>query len=92
MSKEVSFRNRDRFLQLGHRHCGAAENSRHVPGAAAEKAEISRSLLSSIEAPGLAKGFSLEVFFNLADALEVDPADLLRANLFPDQRADKKEK
>lgn len=92
MSKEVSFRNRDRFLQLGI----AIAALRKIRGMSqeqlAEKAEISRSLLSSIEAPGLAKGFSLEVFFNLADALEVDPADLLRANLFPDQRADKKEK
>lgn len=92
MSKEVSFRNRDRFLQLGI----AIAALRKIRGMSqeqlAEKAEISRSLLSSIEAPGLAKGFSLEVFFNLADALEVDPADLLRANLFPEQRTDKKEK
>lgn len=51
----------------------------------AEKAGISRSLVSSIEAPGMANGFSLEVFFNLADALEVDPADLINASVFPDQ-------
>ena len=35
---------------------------------------MSRSLISAIEAPGLANGFSLEVFINIADALEVDPA------------------
>ena len=51
----------------------------------AEKAGISRSLISSIEAPGSAIGFSLEVFFDLADALNVDPAELINASLFPEQ-------
>ena len=49
-----------------------------------EKAGVSRSLISAIEAPGLANGFSLEVFFDIADALEVDPADLINASVFPD--------
>ena len=47
----------------------------------AEKAGISRSLISAIEAPGLAKSFSLDVFFNLADALDIDPADLINAKV-----------
>ena len=51
----------------------------------AEKAGISRSLLSSIEAPGIANGFSLEVFFNISDALEIDPADLINASAFPER-------
>lgn len=51
----------------------------------AEKAGISRSLVSTIEAPGMANGFSLEVFFDIADVLEVDPADLINASMFPDQ-------
>ena len=51
----------------------------------AEKAGISRSLISAIEAPGLAKSFSLDVFFNLADALDIDPADLINATVFPDR-------
>lgn len=37
----------------------------------AEKANVSRSHISSIEAPGIARPFSLEVFFNIADALEI---------------------
>ena len=56
----------------------------------AEKAGISRSLVSCIEAPGLANGFSLEVFFDIADALEIDPADLIGASVFPDQMINKK--
>ena len=51
----------------------------------AEKANVSRSHISSIEAPGIARPFSLEVFFNIADALEIEPADLIRASVFPDK-------
>ncbi len=56
----------------------------------AEKAGISRSHVSIIEAPGAANGFSLEVFFDIADALEVDPADLINASVFSDQIIGKK--
>ncbi|MBQ7089352.1 MAG: helix-turn-helix transcriptional regulator [Clostridia bacterium] len=84
MSKEVSFKNRDRFIQLG----VAIAALRKIRGMSqeklAEKAGISRSLVSAIEAPGIANGFSLEVFFDIADALEVDPADLIDASVFPD--------
>ena len=51
----------------------------------AEKAGVSRSLISTIEAPNMAHGFSLDVFFDIADALEVDPADLINASVFPGQ-------
>lgn len=85
MSKEVSFQNRDRFIQLGI----AIAALRKLRGLSqedlAERACISRSLLSAIEAPGVAKGFSLEVFFDIANALEVDPAELINASIFPDQ-------
>ena len=33
---------------------------------------------------GLPTAF-LEVFFNIADALDIDPADLINASIFPDQ-------
>ena len=62
----------------------------HRKAPQAEKAGVSRSLISAIEAPGLANGFSLEVFFDIADALEVDPADLINAPVFPDQLLKKK--
>lgn len=56
----------------------------------AETAGISRSLLSCIEAPGIAHSFSLEVLFDIADALEIDPADLINASVFPDEILKKK--
>ena len=85
MSKDVEFKNRDRFLQLGI----AISALRKMRGLSqeqlAEKANVSRSHISSIEPPGIVRPFSLEVFFNLADALEVDPADLINASVFPDR-------
>ena len=90
MSKVVSYKNRDRFIQLGI----AISTLRKIRGMSqetlAEKAGVSRSLISSIEAPGMANGFSLEVFFDIADALEVDPSDLINASMFPDQISQRK--
>lgn len=90
MSKKVSFKNYDRFIQLGI----AISTLRKMRGMSqeglAEKAGISRSLLGAIEAPNLAKVFSLEVFYDLADALDVDPADLITASVFPDRVINKK--
>lgn len=84
MSKEVSFKNRDRFIQLGI----VIASLRKIRGISqeklADKAKISRSLLSVIEAPNAAHSFSMEVFFDIADALEIAPVDLLNASLFPD--------
>ena len=42
-------------------------------------------IIQAIEAPGIVRPFSLEVFYNIADALEIEPADLLKASMFPDQ-------
>ncbi len=71
--------NRDRLIQLGltistlRKYRGLSQEQ------LAERASVSRSLISSIEAPGLAKSFSLEVFYNIADALDIDPAKLMDA-------------
>ena len=84
MRKEVAFKNRDKFIQLGI----AIASLRKLRGMSqeqlAEKAGVSRSLLSIIEAPNTANSFSMEAFFDIADALEISPADLLNASLFPD--------
>ena len=85
MSKEeVSFKNRDRFIQLGIAIAALRKMRGMSQEQLAEQANISRSHLSAIEAPGMVRGFSLEVFYNIADALEVDPAGLINASLFPD--------
>ena len=85
MGKEVDYRNRDRFIQLGI----AISTLRRIRGlsqeALAEKAGISRSLLSNIEAPNMAYSFSMDVFYNIADALEIAPEKLITASVFPDE-------
>ena len=84
MRKEVAFKNRDKFIELGI----AIASLRKLRGMSqeqlAEKAGVSRSLLSIIEAPNTANSFSMEAFFDIADALDISPADLLNASLFPD--------
>ena len=85
MSKEVAFKNRDRFIQLGVAIAALRKLKGMSQDTLAEKAGISRSLVSAIEAPGMANGFSLEVFFDIADALEIDPADLINASVFLDR-------
>lgn len=82
MSKEITFKNRDRFIQLGI----AIATLRKFRGMSqeelADKAEISRTHLSLIEAPGTAHGFSLNVFYNIADALNIKPSSLLDTSVF----------
>lgn len=85
MGRNVAFKNQDRFIQLGIAIAALRKLRGLSQEQLAEKAGVSRSLISVIEAPGMAYGFSLEVFFNIADALEIDPADLINAAVFPDQ-------
>ncbi|MBQ2694147.1 MAG: helix-turn-helix transcriptional regulator [Clostridia bacterium] len=90
MSKEVEFKNRDRFVQLGIAIAALRKMRGMSQEQLSEKANVSRSHISAIEAPGMVRPFSLEVFFNIADALEVDPADLINASVFSDEIINKK--
>lgn len=91
MSKDVEFKNRDRYVQLGIAIAALRKMRGLSQEQLAEKANVSRSHISSIEAPGIARPFSLEVFFNIADALEIEPADLINASVFPDKIFSKKD-
>ena len=51
----------------------------------AEKARISRSHLSAIEAPNMVRAFSMEAFFNIADALDVTPEELIQIAFLQDK-------
>ncbi len=84
MNKPVSFKNCDRFIQLGI----AIGTLRRIRGLSqeklAEKVNISRTSLAQIESPNVAYGFSLEIFFNLADALDIAPEKLIATSKFTD--------
>ena len=55
MPKEVEFKNRDRFIELG----------------------LTIAALRTIEAPNIIRPFSLEILYNIADALNIKAGDLL---------------
>lgn len=85
MGKEVTFKNRDRMIQIGI----SILTVRRLRGMSQEelaaKAGISRTYLAMIESPTAVHNFSLDVLFNIADALRVDPADLISTSVFPDK-------
>ncbi len=81
MSMEKEMKNRDRFLELGITIAMLRKLKGMTQEGLAERAEISRSHLSAIEAPNLVYPFSLEVLFNISDALDIEPGDLLNMRL-----------
>lgn len=89
MSKNLSFKNRDRFIQLGIVIAALRKMRGMSQEELAAEAGISRSHLSAIEAPNLVRAFSMEAFYNIADALKVDPKDLINASMVPDAILDK---
>ncbi len=85
MGKKVSFKNRDRFIQLGI-SIGTLRKLRGLSQEKlAEKVGVSRTLIACIEAPNMPYSFSLEVFFDIADVLDIAPEDLIQAAVFPDR-------
>ena len=80
MGKEVGAKNRIRFIELG-LTISALRKMRGLSQAElAEIAQISRSHLSAIEAPKIIRPFSVEILYNIADALKVKPGDLLNSS------------
>lgn len=77
MDKNIEFKNRDRLIELGITIAAIRKMKGLSQEKLAEKAGISRSHLSSIEAPNIVRSFSLEVLYNISDALEINPGDLL---------------
>lgn len=91
MSKEIDFKNRDRFIQLGITISVLRKMRGMSQEQLAAEAMMSRSHLSAIEAPNIVRPFSVEVLFNIADALKVEPGDLLNASIIPEHILNKKE-
>ena len=87
MGKEIDFKNRDRFIQLGI----TISVLRKMRGMSQEKLVAAAMMhLSAIEAPNVVRPFSLEILFNIADALEVAPGDLLNMTVIPDEIMNRK--
>lgn len=92
MINDNDFKNRDRFIQLGITISVLRKMRGMSQEMLAEKAGMSRSHLSAIEAPNIVRPFSVEILFNIADALDVDAGDLLKTSVIPDKILNKEEK
>ena len=86
MSKEIEFKNRDRFIELG-LTIAALRKMQGMSQEELAEANISRSHLSSIEAPNIIRSFSLEVLYNIADALNISPGELLSCSFPPSKNS-----
>ena len=76
-SKPISFNNIDKFMELGLNISFYRKKKGYTQEQLAEKVGISRSHLSTIEAPNITKAFSIELLFDIATALEIEPYKLL---------------
>ena len=67
----------NRYLQLGLNIAYYRKLKGFTQIQLAEIAGISRTHMSNIEAPGVDKSVSLDVFFDIAEALGIEPEKLL---------------
>nr|WP_300663000.1 helix-turn-helix transcriptional regulator [uncultured Acetatifactor sp.] len=74
----ISFENKDYYIELGLNIAFYRKRAGMTQDMLAEKAGLSRSHLSAIEAPNIIRPFSLEILFSIARALSVEPYRLLQ--------------
>lgn len=74
---EIVFDNTQYYIELGYniayyrKHAGLAQEQ------LAEKVGISRQHMSAVEAPNICRPISLELLFNIATVLHIEPHKLL---------------
>ena len=76
-STKISLENRDKYIALGLNIAYYRKREGMTQDQLAEKAGMSRSYLGEIEAPNMITTMSLEVLFNIAGALRIQPSKLL---------------
>lgn len=84
MAKSVSLENRDKFIQLGISIATLRKIRGLTQADLAALVGVSRDTIQRIETPGVLRSFSFETFLKIAYALDVEPAELLRASVFSD--------
>lgn len=76
-STKISKNNEFKYIQLGLNISYYRKLQGYTQEEFAEIVSISRSHLSAIEAPNVIHPISLEMLFNIANALKIDPYKLL---------------
>lgn len=73
----ISFDNVDKLTEVSYNIVYYRKHAGMTQEQLAEKIGVSRSHLSAIEAPNIVRSFSIEVLFNIAKALNIEPYRLL---------------
>jgi len=76
-NNHIAFENKDNYIEMGLNIAFYRKREGMTQEELAEKAGISRSHLSAIEAPNIIRPFSMEILFNIARALNIEPYKLL---------------
>lgn len=72
-SKQIDKKNEYRYIQIGLNIAYYRKLRGYTQEQLAEKIDISRSRISTIEAPKIVSNVSLEILFQIADALDIEP-------------------
>lgn len=75
-SRKISKENEIKYIQLGLNIAYYRKLIGYTQEELAEEANLSRSYISTIEAPNEVKTISLEVLFDIAKALKIEPSKL----------------
>ncbi|MDR2531774.1 MAG: helix-turn-helix domain-containing protein [Oscillospiraceae bacterium] len=76
-STKISKINEFRYIQIGLNVSYYRKLQGYTQEEFAEVADMSRSHLSALEAPNIVRSVSIELLFNIADALKIEPYRLL---------------
>ena len=80
MPEHITISNEDKYYRIGLNIAYQRKLKKLTQIQLAEKIGISRTHMSNIEAPNMLTPISLEVIFNIADALEIPVEVLFRFN------------
>lgn len=76
-NKEYSNDNSKKYIELGYNIAYYRKHAKLTQEQLAEKLDISRQHIGAIEAPNIVRPISLELLFNIASVLEIEPYKLL---------------
>ena len=76
-NKEYLFDNTKKYIELGYNIAYYRKHAKMTQEQLAEKLDISRQHIGAIEAPNIVRPISLELLFNIATVLEIEPYKLL---------------
>lgn len=72
-----AFDNTQKFIELGYNIAYYRKHAGLTQEQLAEKVGISRQHMGAIEAPNLCRPISMDLLFNIATVLEIEPSRLL---------------